>query len=117
MKRRTLVASSLGAALSLTLAKAASAANADDQSQASFDTVMAFMGAMGRGDMTAMSDLMADDMVWHNEGDTTLPWVHGGIQGKDKIFEFLGVFGANLQTTKWENTMRSRPVTRWRSLA
>lgn len=36
----------------------------DDTSQASFDTVMAFMGAMGGGDMDAMSALMADDMVW-----------------------------------------------------
>lgn len=75
----------------------------DDQSQASFDTVMAFMGAMGSGDMQAMSDLMADDMVWHNEGDSTLPWI-GETRGKDAIFEFLGVFGANLQTTLWENT-------------
>ena len=75
----------------------------DEISQASFDTVMAFMGAMGEGP-DAMSPLMADDMVWRNEGDTSIPWVHGGIQGKEAIFEFLGVFGAGLQTTKWENT-------------
>ena len=75
----------------------------DADSQASFDTVMAFMGAMGNGDMTAMGDLMADDMVWHNEGDSTLPWI-GETVGKEAIFEFLGVFGANLQVTKWENT-------------
>ena len=75
----------------------------DAQSQASFDTVMAFMAAMGEGP-DAMSPLMADDMVWRNEGDTTIPWVHGGIQGKEAIFEFLGVFGAGLQTTKWDNT-------------
>lgn len=75
----------------------------DPVSQESFDTVMAFMGAMGGGDMGAMAALMADDMVWHNEGDTSLPWI-GGAQGKENIFEFLGVFGANLQTTLWENT-------------
>ena len=74
----------------------------DADSQASFDTVMAFMGAMGNGDMTAMGDLMADDMVWHNEGDSTLPWI-GETKGKENIFEFLGVFSSNLQTTKWEN--------------
>ena len=74
----------------------------DATSQASFDTVMAFMGAMANGP-EAMSPLMADDMVWHNEGDTSLPWI-GESKGKDAIFEFLGVFGANLQTTKWENT-------------
>lgn len=75
----------------------------DAQSQASLDTVMAFMAAMGQGP-DAMSPLMADDMVWHNEGDNTVPWIHGGIQGKKAIFEFLGVFGAGLQTTKWETT-------------
>ena len=75
----------------------------DDQTQASFDTVMAFMGAMGSGDMEKMSALMADDMVWHNEGDESLPWI-GGATGKENIFKFLGVFSENLQTTMWENT-------------
>lgn len=73
-----------------------------ETSQASFDTVMAFMAAMNEGP-GAMSPLMADDMVWHNEGDASLPWI-GETTGKEAIFEFLGVFGANLQTTKWENT-------------
>ena len=75
----------------------------DATSQASFDTVMAFMSAMGGGDMAAMDALMADDMVWHNEGDDSLPWI-GETRGKEAIFEFLGVFSQNLQTTKWENT-------------
>ena len=75
----------------------------DETTQATFDTVMAFMGAMGTGDMAAMDALMADDMVWHNEGDATLPWI-GETNGKQAIFEFLGVFSANLQTTMWENT-------------
>ena len=75
----------------------------DEQTQASFDTVMAFMGAMGSGDMEAMGALMADDMVWHNEGDESLPWI-GETRGKENIFTFLGVFSENLQTTKWENT-------------
>lgn len=76
----------------------------DENTQASFDTAMAFMGAMGAGDMGKMSDLMADDMVWHNEGDKTLPWVGGTVEGKDAIFAFLGVFSQNFQTTQWENT-------------
>jgi ketosteroid isomerase-like protein len=50
-----------------------------------------------------MGSLMADDMVWHNEGDASLPWI-GETRGKENIFDFLGVFSANLQTTKWENT-------------
>lgn len=75
----------------------------DKPSQASFETVMAFMGAMGAGEMDKMSALMADDMVWHNEGDKTLPWI-GRSEGKEAIFEFLSVFSSNLKTTKWENT-------------
>jgi len=75
----------------------------DATAQASFDTVMGFMEAMGGGDMDRMSGLMADDMVWHNEGDASLPWI-GETKGKAAIFEFLGVFSSNLQTTKWENT-------------
>lgn len=75
----------------------------DQAAQASFDTVMAFMSAMGGGDMAAMADLMADDMVWHNEGDPSLPWI-GETVGKENIFEFLGVFSSNLQVTLWENT-------------
>ena len=74
----------------------------DATSQASFDTVMAFMGAMGSGDMATMNDLMADDMVWHNEGDANLPWI-GETVGKENIFKFLGVFSSNLQVTMWEN--------------
>lgn len=103
MERRTFIKTSIGAALVSILAAHARAQDMDTQSQASFDTVMAFMAAMNEGP-DAMSPLMADDMVWHNEGDTSLPWVHGGIQGKEAIFGFLGVFGAGLQTTKWETS-------------
>lgn len=74
----------------------------DAESQASLDTVMDFMGAMGSGDMEKMSALMADDMVWHNEGDSAIPWI-GPWHGKEAIFGFLGIFSANLETTLWEN--------------
>jgi len=74
----------------------------DETSQASLDTVMGLMGAMGSGDMDTMANLMADDMVWHNEGDKALPWI-GPWKGKDEIFAFLPLFGENFQTTKWEN--------------
>ena len=75
----------------------------DETSQASLDTVMAFMAAMGSGDTEQMGRLMADDMIWHNEGDHRLPWI-GETAGKAEIFAFLGVFSSNLQTTLWENT-------------
>ena len=90
-------------ALATTLGNQVTAADGDADTQSSFDTVMAFMGAMGSGDMESMANLMADDMVWHNEGDTTLPWV-GGAEGKEAIFEFLSVFSSNFETTMWENT-------------
>ncbi|MBX2855802.1 MAG: nuclear transport factor 2 family protein [Rhodobacteraceae bacterium] len=64
---------------------------------------MAYMGAMGKGDQDAMSALMADEMVWQNEGDKSLPWI-GVWEGKEAIFGFLGVFSENFQTTLWENS-------------
>ncbi|MEM9032100.1 MAG: nuclear transport factor 2 family protein [Pseudomonadota bacterium] len=101
MERRTALKATGLAALAVAIGSKATVA--DDTSQASLDTVMAFMGAMGGGDMDAMPALMADDMVWHNEGDATLPWI-GGAEGKEAIFDFLGVFSSNLQVTLWENT-------------
>ncbi len=103
MERRTLLKTSLGASLSLILAQSAGAAEMDKTSQETFDIVMGFMGAMGSGDMETMLSLMADDMVWHNEGDKALPWI-GPWNGKDKILAFLPVFGENFKTTEWENT-------------
>ncbi|MGB7303037.1 MAG: nuclear transport factor 2 family protein [Burkholderiaceae bacterium] len=104
MNRRKLLKSSAASVLAATLASKAGAQTMTADSQASFDTVMAFMNAMGSGDMDKMSSLMADDMVWHNEGDKTLPWIRGDIAGKAAIFDFLPVFSSNLKTTKWENT-------------
>ncbi len=63
---------------------------------------MDFMGAMGKGDMDKMVSLMHDDMVWHNEGDKSLPWI-GPWKGKKVILEkFLPSFGSNFKTIKWE---------------
>ncbi|MEH6655499.1 nuclear transport factor 2 family protein [Loktanella salsilacus] len=103
MHRRTLLKTSLGGALALILGTQAGADQMDETTQASFDTVMAFMGAMGSGDMETMNALMADDMVWHNEGDKSLPWI-GPWNGKEAILTFLPIFGANFQTTAWDNT-------------
>ena len=103
MQRRAVLTTTLGAALALALGRSAGAQTMDAATQASFDTVMEFMGAMGSGDQAKVAALMADDMVWHNEGDKTLPWI-GRWEGKEKVFEFMGLFGANLQTTVWENT-------------
>jgi ketosteroid isomerase-like protein len=102
MKRRTALAGALGSAVALLHGHRALAAQSDD-GKAALDTVMALMGAMGSGDMKTMNDLMADDMVWHNEGDRSMPWI-GPWEGKDQIMKFLPIFGENFKTTQWENT-------------
>ena len=89
--------------LTLAFTTTLSATEMDARSKASLDTVMAFMGAMGSGDMATVNELMADDMVWHNEGDSALPWI-GPWQGKPEIMGFLKLFGENFQTTEWQNT-------------
>lgn len=103
MERRNLLKATGLATLAVVLGSQAKAQSADDETQASFETVMAFMGAMGAGDQEKVAGMMADDMVWQNEGDKSLPWI-GKWEGKEKIFEFMGHFGENFQTTAWENT-------------
>ncbi|MEM7762539.1 MAG: nuclear transport factor 2 family protein [Pseudomonadota bacterium] len=61
----------------------------------------AFLTAAGSGDMNTLSSLMADDFVWHNEGDKSIPWI-GTWEGKDTVLNtFLPRFGAGLKTTGW----------------
>jgi len=73
-------------------------------SQKTLDIANAFMGAMGKGDMETMKNLMHEDMVWQNAGDRSLPWI-GPWNGKKAILEeFLPVFGKNFVTKKWEPT-------------
>lgn len=100
MLRRALLTAAVVAVLSG--ATAVSAKDMDAESQATFDTVMAFMGAMGRGDMDTMTALMADDIVWQNEGDNAMPWI-GPWNGKDEMLKGLGLFRQGFQTTEWVN--------------
>jgi ketosteroid isomerase-like protein len=102
MNRRALLTATIATAAGLSMTQFVSAQTMDETSQASFGTVMAFMGAMGGGDMDAMASLMADDMVWQNEGDPSLPWI-GTWESKETIFGFLGDFSKNVQVTHWEN--------------
>jgi len=101
MKRRALLKTSLGASIALFFSQSTMAQDMDDTSKATLDTAMAFMDAMGKGDMDGMSALMADDMVWHNEGDKAMPWI-GPWEGKEAILGFLGVFSSGLKTTLWK---------------
>lgn len=73
----------------------------DNQAENTMEIATSFMEAMGSGDMEKMVSLMHEDMVWQNEGDTTLPWI-GPWNGKQAILEeFMPLFGANFQTTLW----------------
>ncbi len=74
------------------------------QSQKTLDMANAYMAAMGKGDMEAMKNLMHEDMVWQNAGDSDLPWM-GPWKGKKAILEeFFPAFGAGFVTKKWDPT-------------
>ena len=69
--------------------------------QQTLATAQAFLKAAGSGDGEKLNQLMADDFVWHNEGDSKIPWI-GNWQGKEAVFnQFMPAFGAGLQITSW----------------
>ncbi|REG81994.1 nuclear transport factor 2 family protein [Marinomonas pollencensis] len=64
-------------------------------------TAQAFLWAAGSGDVEKLKGLMADDFVWHNEGDKTIPWI-GDWKGQDTVLgKFFPLFGAGLKVTSW----------------
>lgn len=66
----------------------------------------AFLIAAGSGDGETLNRLMADDFLWHNEGDKTIPWI-GDWVGKSVVFrEFMPAFGAGLKATSWTTDYR-----------
>lgn len=74
----------------------------DEQSKVTMDIALKFMDAMGKGEMETMMNLMHDDMVWQNAGDSNVPWI-GPWKGKKVILEdFLPKFSSGLKTIKWE---------------
>lgn len=75
----------------------------DSQSAQTLEIAKAFLGAAGSGDMATLNALMADDFVWHNEGDTSIPWIAPeSWEGKDVVLNnFLPKFGAGLKVTSW----------------
>ncbi|WP_082746030.1 nuclear transport factor 2 family protein [Alteromonas sp. Mac1] len=65
------------------------------------ETAEAFLWAAGSGDMEKLQVLMADDFVWHNEGDASIPWI-GKWDSKGKVLDtFLPRFSAGLKVTSW----------------
>ena len=71
----------------------------DSQSAKTLETAKAFLMAAGSGDMKQLDVLMADDFVWYNEGDASIPWI-GKWEGKEKVLhQFMPAFGAGLEVT------------------
>lgn len=72
-----------------------------EKKQSAMDIANAFMGAMGKGDMAAMADMMHEDMVWQNAGDKAIPWM-GPWNGKQAILEnYFPNFMKGFETVKW----------------
>ena len=72
-----------------------------EQTQQTLQIAQSFLEAAGSGDMDALNGLMAEDFVWHNEGDKSVPWI-GTWEGKETVLnQFLPTFGAGLKTTSW----------------
>lgn len=71
------------------------------QSKQTLEVAEAFLTAAGTGDMDTLNSLMADDFVWHNEGDSDIPWI-GNWESKETVLnEFMPLFGAGLSVTSW----------------
>lgn len=72
-----------------------------EQKQETLQVAQSFLEAAGSGDMDTLNKLMADDFVWHNEGDKRVPWI-GTWEGKETVLnQFLPTFGGGLKTTSW----------------
>ncbi|MEM7083164.1 MAG: nuclear transport factor 2 family protein [Pseudomonadota bacterium] len=74
---------------------------ATTQSEQTLAVAKAFLMAAGSGDMNTLNNLMRDDFVWHNEGDTALPWIGTWASKEVVLNEFLPKFGAGLKVTSW----------------
>jgi uncharacterized protein len=48
-----------------------------------------YIESLGKGDMQAVGNLLADDVIWHQPGASHLSGIHSG---KEKLFAHLGKF-------------------------
>ncbi|PSV89375.1 nuclear transport factor 2 family protein [Photobacterium iliopiscarium] len=76
-------------------------ANADEQTEQTMSIAQSFLEAAGSGDATKLGELMSDDFVWHNEGDTNVPWIGNWVGRETVLNEFLPAFAAGLKVTSW----------------
>jgi len=90
-----------GALQQLTTPKAQKSKVAVAEGQKTLAVAQKFLMAAGSGDGATIIDLMADDFVWHNEGDPSVPWI-GSWEGKEEVMgTFMPKFGAGLKVTSW----------------
>ncbi|MEM7162969.1 MAG: nuclear transport factor 2 family protein [Bacteroidota bacterium] len=73
------------------------------QGEETMQVALSFMDAMTKGEMDQMKSFMHEDMIWHNEGDNSLPWIGKWKSKKVILEEFLPLFGSNFKTIKWES--------------
>lgn len=57
--------------------------------QNNIDVVRAYFDAVARGDLEAVGNAFAADIVWHQPGQGSLSGLH---RGKDAVFALLGQF-------------------------
>lgn len=66
------------------------------------ETVQAIYEAFGRGDVPAILDLMADDVVWEVDVvDHGVPWIRPGT-GRDVVARFFEVLGERVDISHFE---------------
>lgn len=83
-------------------------AHADEQSDQTLVVAQSFLEAAGSGNGEKLMELMSDDFVWHNEGDTSIPWIsNDDWKGKEIVFgTFMPAFGSGLKVTSWTTDYR-----------
>jgi ketosteroid isomerase-like protein len=69
--------------------------------QANVGVVQQGYEALGRGDIPALLDLMADDVEWTLQGPPVIPWA-GTRRGREGVAEFFSLLGETLEFEQFE---------------
>jgi hypothetical protein len=57
--------------------------------------------AVGRGDISALLDLLTDDVEWTFQGPSVIPFA-GTHRGREGVVEFFSLVGGNLEFERFE---------------
>jgi len=69
--------------------------------QANVGVVQQGYEALGRGDIPALLDLMADDVEWTLQGPPVIPWA-GTRRGREGVAKFFSLLGETLEFEQFE---------------